>query len=413
MTTPPPPPTPPAPSTPPRAATPLAAAAISGHLDTRTAATEVAGNIFDQLGGACDLAILFGSFHHTAAFAEAAEAIRQTIMPSTVLGVTAESVLGVDRELEGRAGMSALALRMPGARLHPWRFNAEKDGASLTDAAVMREHLGVTDDLSAIIMLADPFTTPITRLLPAITGCRGPEHPVPVVGGMSSGASQPGHNALILGDERLRAGAVGVTISGPVEVDIIVSQGCRPIGKPIVITKAKGNVIQELGGRKSLDVVQEMTGELDEKERGLLSAGLLVGTVINEYRDRFGRGDFLVRNILGYDKDNGAIAVGDMPRVGQTVQFHVRDADTAHEDLQLLLDGQQLKETPLGALLITCNGRGSRLFEDERTRDVPTIRDRLGEIPLAGFFAAGEIGPIGSESFLHGHTAALAILRGV
>ncbi len=389
----------------------MAAAAISGHLDTRTAATEIAGNLFDQLGGACDLVILFGSFHHTAAFAEAAESIRQTIMPTTMLGVTAESVLGVDRELEGLAGMSALALRLPGARLHPWRFNTEQDGAALTDAAVMREHIGVTDDLSAVIMLADPFSTPITRFLPALTGCRGPEHSVPVVGGMSSGASQPGHNALILDKELIRSGSVGVTISGRVQVDIIVSQGCRPIGKPIVVTKARGNVIQELGGRKALDIVQELAGGLDEQERGLLSGGLLVGTVINEYKARFGRGDFLVRNILGYDKEHGAIAVGDIPRVGQTVQFHVRDAETAHEDLQLLLDGQQLKDAPLGAMLITCNGRGSRLFQDEKIRDVPTIRNRLGEIPLAGFFAAGEIGPIGSESFLHGHTAALAILR--
>ena len=412
MTTPPSPPTPPAPSTSPRAATPLAAAAISGHLDTRTAATEIAGSLFDQLGGACDLAILFASFHHTAALAEAAESIRNTIMPTTMLGVTAESVLGVDRELEGLAGMSALAVRLPGARLHPWRFNTEQDGAGLSDAAVMREHVGVTDDLSAVIMLADPFTTPITRLLPALTGCRGPEHPVPVVGGMSSGASQPGHNALILDNELIRAGSVGVTISGPVQVDIIVSQGCRPIGKPIVVTKARGNVIQELSGRKAMEIVQEIAGDLNEQERGLLSGGLLVGTVINEYKARFGRGDFLVRNILGYDKEHGAIAVGDIPRVGQTIQFHVRDAETAHEDLQLLLDGQQLKETPIAGMLITCNGRGSRLFKDERTRDVPTILNRLGNIPLAGFFAAGEIGPIGSESFLHGHTAALAILRG-
>lgn len=397
----------------PTAATPTAASAISGHFDTRTAATEVAGDIFDHLGGPCDLALLFGSFHHSAAFSAAAESIRQTINPATLLGVTAESVLGVDRELEGLAGMSVLAVRAPGARLHPWRFDPETDAAILTDAGAMRDFLGIGHDFRAIIMFADPFSTPITRLLPAVTGCGGPEREIPVVGGMSSGASKPGHNALVLDDAVLHAGAIGVTIAGRVAVDIIVSQGCRPIGKPIVVTKAKGNVIQELGGRQALEVIQEMAGELDEEERKLLSAGLLVGTVINEYKDRFGRGDFLVRNILGYDKQHGAIAVGDMPRVGQTVQFHVRDAETAHEDLQLLLDGQQLKDTPLGALLVTCNGRGSRLFEDEERRDVQTIRGRLGEIPLAGFFAAGEIGPIGRESFLHGHTASLAIFRAV
>ncbi|MCH7797561.1 MAG: FIST C-terminal domain-containing protein [Planctomycetes bacterium] len=399
------------PPTPPTAAMPCAASAISGHLDTRTAATEIAGDLYDHLGGTCDLAVLFGSFHHAAAFAEAADSIRQTIMPTTMLGVTAESVLGVDRELEGLAGMSVLAVRVPGATLHPWRISGSEQAALLDDAGAMREHLGITDDFRAIIMFADPFSTPITRLLPAITGCGKQDRPIAVVGGMSSGASQPGHNPLILDGEMLRSGAVGVTISGPVTIDIIVSQGCRPIGKPIVITRAKGNVIQELGGRRALDIIQEMTGKLDEHERQLLSGGLLVGTVINEYKDRFGRGDFLVRNILGYDKEHGAIAVGDMPRIGQTVQFHVRDAVTAHEDLQLLLDGQQLDEAPLGAMLVTCNGRGSRLFKDERIRDVKTIRNRLGDIPLAGFFAAGEIGPIGNESFLHGHTASLAIFR--
>jgi small ligand-binding sensory domain FIST len=137
---------------------------------------------------------------------------------------------------------------------------------------------------------------------------------------------------------------------------------------------------------------------------------VLIGTVIDEYKDRFGRGDFLVRSILGMDQKKEAIAVGDTPRVGQTVQFHVRDAATAHEDLQLLLDAQQLKEAPLGAMLFTCNGRGARLFKDGRN-DVQTIRDRLGDLPLAGFFAAGEIGPIGGRCFVHGHTASLALVR--
>lgn len=387
-----------------------AASAVSGHLDTRTAATEVAGDLYDRLGGPCDLVIMFGSFHHSAAFAQAAEAIRQTLAPRTLLGVTAESVLGADRELEGLAGMSAIALRVPGADLHAWQFDPGDDAAALTDPAAMRGHTGVGDDVAAVIMLADPFTTPITRLLPAVTGCRADEGAVRVVGGMASGASQPGHNVLLLDDQVVRSGAVGVTLASPLEVDIVVSQGCRPIGKPVVITKAQGNVIHELGGAKTIDVIQELAGSLPEQDRALLSGGLMVGTVINEYKDRFGRGDFLVRNILGFDQEHGAIAVGDIPRVGQTVQFQVRDADTAHEDLQLLLDAQVLATPPLGGLLFTCNGRGSRLFE-QKNHDVETIRDRLGEIPLAGFFAAGEIGPIGDRSFLHGHTASIALVR--
>ena len=394
-------------TSPPTTTTPFAASAISGHLDTRTAATEVAGDLYDHLGGGCDLVLLFGSFHHRAAFAEAADTIRQTISPRTMLGVTAESVLGVDQELEGVAGLAAMALRLPGARVTPWSYRAEHDAAVLKDAQRMREHLAADDDLRVVILLADPFSTPITKLLPAINDCRGPGESVPVIGGMSSGASQPGNNAIVIDGETWSGGAVGVTIGGPVEIDIIVSQGCRPVGKPVVITKAKGNVILALGGSPALEVLQELAGSLGDRER---SGGLLVGTVINEYKERFGRGDFLVRNILGVDRKHGAIAVGDMPRVGQTVQFHVRDAETAHEDLQLLLDAQQLKDPPLGALLFSCNGRGSRLFKGHN-HDVETIRDRLGNVPLAGFFAAGEIGPIGNRSFLHGHTASLGLVR--
>jgi small ligand-binding sensory domain FIST len=398
------------PPPPPTTTSPAAASALSGHLDTRTAATEIAGDLYDHLGGSCDLVVLFGSFHHRAAFAEAAESIRQTINPRAMLGVTAESVLGVDQELEGLAGMAAMAFRLPGVGLHTWSYRVERDTDVLEDPEAARRHLGLDDKLRAVILLADPFSTPISRLLPAITACGDQGAPVPVVGGLSSGASQPGNNALALNDEISTSGAIGVTVTGPVGVDIIVSQGCRPIGKPVVITKAQGTVIQELGGSPAAEVIQQLPTSLSKREQALLSGGLLVGTVIDEYKDRFGRGDFLVRNIIGFDKKHGAIAVGDMPRVGQTVQFHVRDAETAHEDLQLLLDAQQLQAPPLGGLLFTCNGRGSRLFKGQH-HDIQTIRERLGEIPLAGFFAAGEIGPIGEHSFLHGHTACLAVFR--
>jgi small ligand-binding sensory domain FIST len=300
-------------------------------------------------------------------------------------------------------------MRLPGVALAPWSFRGDRDGGLLGHPDALRRFVGLGEAPGTVVLLADPFTTPATALLPALTTCGG-GRPVPVVGGMSSGASQPGLNVLALDGQILRNGAVGVTLGAGCDVDVVVSQGCRPVGKPVVITRARGNVIQELGGHPALDAVQEMAGSLEPAERELLSGGLLLGTVVNEYKQRFGRGDFLVRNVLGYDKQHGAIAVGDLPRVGQTVQFHVRDAATAHEDLQLLLDGQQVKDPALAALLFTCNGRGSRLFQ-ERHHDVRTIRQRLGEVPLAGFFAAGEFGPIGDRSFLHGHTASLALLR--
>jgi small ligand-binding sensory domain FIST len=419
---------------------PFATSAISGHFDTRTAATEIADKIFDDLGpgGEPDLLLLFGSFHHRSAFDEAAALIHKTVSPRTMLGVTAEAVLGNDQELDGVAGMTAMALRVPGVVLHPWRALPD-DPMPMDDVAKVRERIGLTEanakDFRTAIMFADPFTTPITRLLPALNRAMAGRRqfagaepaaegesavelpflcPSRIIGGLASGASQPGLNVLVQNDRVISAGAIGVSVfagSANIDVDFIVSQGCRPIGQTFVITKSKGNVILELGGRKAIEALQEMAQELSDSDKRLLSRGLLIGTVINEYKDRFGRGDFLIRSVMGMDQKVGGIAVGEMCRVGQTVQFHVRDAATAAEDLQLLLDGQAMNPNPaLAAMLFSCNGRGERLF-GVPNHDVSIIRDRLGEVPIAGFFAAGELGPIGDRSFLHGHTASLAVVR--
>jgi len=387
-----------------------AAAALSGHLDTRTAATEVSYDLYDRIQPGCDLVVVFASYHHRAALPEAMETIRQTLTPRHSMAVTTEGVLGVDEELEGKAGMSAVAMRLPGVRLWPW-LTTPQDPIPLSRAEQVADRISLGTDFRATIMLADPFTTPITKLLPALTGCGGMKRPVAVVGGMASGASQPGHNLLVLDDRVVPAGAIGMSISGAVEVEFVVSQGCRPIGKPLVVTKVKENIILELGGNPAVEVLHGLAGSLDEHERELLQRGLLIGNVIDEKKRHFGRGDFLVRNVLGIDQEQKGIAVGDLPRLGQTIQFHARDAVTASEDLQLLLDAQVMSERPFAGMLFTCNGRGQRLF-GEPNHDIGIITERLGEVPIAGFFAAGEIGPIGGRSFLHGHTAALALFRG-
>jgi small ligand-binding sensory domain FIST len=213
-------------------------------------------------------------------------------------------------------------------------------------------------------------------------------------------------------------------------VDTVVSQGCRGFGPATVITKAKKNLIFELGGRPALHVVRELVEELPDAEKKLLERGLFVGRVVNEYKDRFGRDDFLIRNVLGVEESQNAIAVNELVRVGQTVRLHLRDARTADEDLAMLLDAQQLRDPPVGAMLITCNGRGTRLFESPHHDAAAIARafapTRAGEdlskgglpfdaegpsIPLAGFFAAGEIGPVGEQSYIHGQSAVIALFR--
>lgn len=383
---------------------------MSSHFDTRTAAGEVVAQLEEHLVDSCDLVLLFGSYHHRAAFADAGEILRSALRPTVMVGTTAESVLANAVELEGRSGIAAIALRLPGATIRGFRLPGN-DGSLVGEGAAARLRTAMHVDAAhrATLLFGDPFSTPMPQVLSAL-GPAGGLPPVTVLGGMASGASQPGMNALILDDSTLPAGAVGVTISGDVRIDALVSQGCRPIGDPMVITKAQGNVLQELGGKPAVQAAQEMAESLPETLRPLLNKGLLLGLAVNEYKERFGRGDFLVRGLLGADRNSGALAVGDTVRTGQTVQFHVRDDRTADEDLRLLLDGQQLDSTPVATLLFTCNGRGTRLFPQPH-HDAALLHQRLGQAPLAGFFAAGEIGPVGGRPFLHGHTAVCAVVR--
>jgi small ligand-binding sensory domain FIST len=216
---------------------------------------------------------------------------------------------------------------------------------------------------------------------------------------------------LLLNGKAHDAGAVGVRVDGAVRIRSVVSQGCRPIGQPFVVTKAERNLIHELGGRPALEQLQALFQSLGPDDQALARKGLHVGQVINEYQDHFRRGDFLVRNVQGIDSNNGAIAIGDWARVGHTVQFHVRDADTADEDLgELLLAASDSAPAVSGALVFTCNGRGTRLFA-EPDHDAVAVSRQWPGISTAGFFAQGEIGPIGGKNFVHGFTASIALFE--
>ena len=230
-----------------------------------------------------------------------------------------------------------------------------------------------------------------------------------IVGGMASAGHQPGANRLLLDGEVYNTGAVAIYLDGPIQVRTIVSQGCRPVGRTMIITKAERNLIKELSSQPAVDLFRDVFLQLDQSEQALVRNGLHIGRVINEYQDQFHRGDFLVRNVLGAD-ESGAIAVNDVVRVGQTVQFHVRDADTADEDLRGLLSAARGEGIPRGALIFTCNGRGTRLFPRPH-HDIATLHELLGPIPAAGFFAMGEFGPVGGQNFTHGFTASIALFE--
>jgi small ligand-binding sensory domain FIST len=358
-------------------------------------------------GGQADLGVVFVSAAHGGSIRPALELAADLVPARHVIGTTAEGVLAGDREYEAGPAVVVWLARLPGAWLEPVSLEYMQTPEGGSFAGWPERLSGEWPANAALVLLADPFSFPVDAFVKRMEE----DHPgVPIVGGMASGGGQPGTNTLVAGPRTYDSGAVGVVVGGGVRVRPVVSQGCRPVGRPLVITKAQENLIVELGGVPALQRLREMYGDLDEVDRELVRSSLHVGRVASEYRDTFRRGDFLVRNVMGADPDTGVIAVGDLVRTGQTVQFHVRDAASADEDLRELLCGTPRPVSPAGALMFTCNGRGSRLFA-EPSHDARTLQDCLGPLPTAGFFAQGEIGPIGSRTFLHGFTASIALFE--
>lgn len=390
------------------------ACSISQAADPERACHEILEAVAPAMAGDTDLAVVFFSREHVARAGQISSIFQDHLAPAVLIGGSAVAVLGNDRELETEPGISCFAASWPGVRLEPF-YEGDLDWpGSADDPALLRRSVHDAEDLRAIMLLADPFT-PLVRLLPALSGAmrRSPDRPtVPIVGGVASAGIRPGENRFLYQDQIRLKGIVGLSISGPIRVDTIVSQGCRPVGRPLIITKANRNIIEGLGGKPALEALQETLFEMTPADREKIDQGLFVGRVVNEYQERFGRGDFLIRQVVGVDRGRGFLVINDFVRVGQTIQFQIRDQRTAVEDMQLLLTAQQIDDPPMGGLLFTCNGRGTNLF-DAPHQDVTTIRRALPDLPLAGFFAAGEIGPVGSDSYLHGHTASMALFRSV
>ena len=378
------------------------AAALSQHPLATHAVGEVTGQVLDKVGEGAQLAVLFVSAAHTGAMEDIAAAVRSILQPEVLVGCTAGSVVGGAREVEDQPAISLWAGTM--SSVAPIRLTAEQVGDEVAVAGFPAPDL-LPADGRALLVLADPFSFPVDSFLSGLAEQVGVD--LPVVGGLASAARGPGGNRLVLGDEVLSDGAVGVVLGG-VEVSTVVSQGCRPVGDPMIVTRGERQVIYELAGRPALDRVQELIQSLDPDELQLAQRGLHVGRVIDERKVDYGRGDFLIRNVLGADREVKAVAVGDEIDVGDTVQFQVRDADTADEDLRHLMatsDGD-------AALLFTCNGRGSHLF-DVADHDAAIVSSAIADGPVAGMSCAGEIGPVGGRSFLHGFTASVVLFRDV
>lgn len=384
------------------------AVGVSTDADLTVALTAAAAAASAGLATAADLAVVFVSGRHDAPVRPALEGLSDLLGVKHVLAATAEAILADGAEYETGPAVVVWLARLPGATLVPLSL----EYAQSVDGGVF---LGWPEELdgpwpadATLLLLADPFTFDVDRLMRRMEE----DHPgVPVLGGFASGGQRPGQNTLVVGPTSYDSGAVGVVIGG-VPIRPIVSQGCRPIGPPMVITRAEENLIVELGGRPALERLREVYGGLDAATQELVRTSLHVGRAASEYQDHRQRGNFLVRNVVGADPDVGALAIGDVVRTGQTMQFHVRDAQSAHDDLVALLAERRVEggEPPAGALVFSCNGRGTRLFGSPH-HDAACLQESLGPVPAAGFFAQGEFGPIGRRNCLHGFTASIALFE--
>jgi small ligand-binding sensory domain FIST len=354
------------------------------------------------LGGPPSFAMLFASPHYSASAQALVDAVTAETGGVPLIGCVAAAVAGAGREVESGPAVSLwLAADVGPVETFAMEFVRTASGGAFGGYRFGPDRAGVH------LMIADPFTFPAGDLLAHLN-----QH-VPgtvVMGGMASGGLRTGRSRLFADGRVLTAGAVGAHLPGA-EIHPLVAQGCRPVGDPFTITRADQNLIFELGGRPPLGRLRELAAALPARDRDLLAQGAHLGLVIDEYQAEPGQGDFLVRGVAGADPESGAIAVAGEVEVGQTVQFHIRDAESADEDLRRTLERAAAAlgdRRPAGALLFTCTGRGSRMFGTP-DHDAGLLAQTLGQIPVAGFFCDGELGPVGGRNFLHTFTASIAL----
>jgi small ligand-binding sensory domain FIST len=386
--------------------------AISVDMPIERAVDRAAAAIEAGLGGARpDLVLIFVSEQYEPAYDVVPELINRRFDTPMLIGCSGGGVIGNGCEVESAPAISVTAAVLPGVELTPLRIEDRTLPAVDASHRAWEEivHLPATDR-PHFLLLADPFTLDSERLL---KGLDDTFRDSTKVGGLASGGLEPGANALYLGHHTHRSGLVGVALSGNVEVDAIVAQGCRPIGEPMFVTRSQGNVVYALDGNNPIGVLQDLYQRSDPRDRELFQHSLFVGIVMREQQLEYGRGDFLIRNIVDADQEASRLGVGAPVRDGMVVQFHLRDAATSAEDLRSMLlryGADSRRSRPEGSVLFSCLGRGTALY-GAANHDADEFRRQLGDIPLGGVFCNGEIGPVHGTTFLHGYTSSFGLFR--
>lgn len=347
-------------------------------------------------------------------FDDVPELVKTAFGAKVFIGCSAGGAIGGGKEIEHKPCVSFTAALLPDVGINAFRITKEQlpDSDASPDSWIDLFCVKPAEK-PAFILMPDPFTMHSDDII------HGLDYAFPgsiKIGGLASGANEPGSNVLYLNDHTLRSGLVGVALTGNIIVDSVVAQGCKPIGKPLKITRSKRHILYELDGEPAIMSLKKTMDDLSEVERGLARDAMFLGVVMEESGEKPKAGDFLVRNIIGIEQNSGALVVGEILDDARTVQFHVRDAATSADDLRLLLKkyrDEKLDGTAdgvKGALLFSCLGRGEYLY-GRPNHDSDCFRDYLGAVPLGGFFCNGEIGPVGNNTYLHGYTSSFGIFR--
>lgn len=390
------------------------ASAVSGTPEAEQAAREVCEQVTSRLdGSSVDLAVLFVSGEHGEQEMAVTHQVLGAISPGVLVGCSAGGVIGDGREVEERPGISLTVASLPDVELTP--FHLERDDAPTHRSTESRVRSAVglraRQRPAAFILLADAVTFPPEPLLDIL------DRNFPFarkLGGLASGRQGGPGNTLFLDGERYHSGMVGVALCGAVEVDTIVAQGCRPIGTPMVVTRARGSLLLEADGRPVVQILRELFEGMNGNDQRLFRHSLFLGLGMREGLAEYGPGDFLVRHVAGIDPQSEGLVVAATLHEDQTVQFHLRDAAAAEQDLeQCLARAVELSRPaprPAGALLFSCLGRGMHMF-GYPDHDTDSFRKHFGALPLGGFFCNGEIGPVLGRTFLHGYTSSFGLFR--
>jgi small ligand-binding sensory domain FIST len=365
------------------------------------------------LGGSPpDIVLAFVSPHHREHFDRLPEAVARRCGTPVVVGCSAGGVIGGSHERERTPALALVGAMLPAVSVRPFHCGAAALRDRDPDAPSWTERVGLLpSETEAVLLMPEPFGCDIAALLHSFD-VTYPD--ATKIGAVASGGTRPGEVALFATGACMRDGVVGLALGGNLVVDSLVAQGCRAVGEPMFVTRAEDNLALQLDGRSAARVLQDLYERSGPADREAMRGALFVGIVGEPGHERYGTGDFLVRNIVGLDARSGGLAVAARVRVGTVVQFHVRDARASADDLRAHLQRHAAAgPRPAGVLSFSCLGRGVGLY-GEPDFDLRCIREHLGDVPVGGFFGNGELGPIGgvrAHTFLHGYTTALALVR--